>query len=382
MKLAFLLFKYFPFGGAQRDCLKVASRCAEAGHDVTIYTRTWQGDRPSRIKVELLNEFGLTNFQKDRSFIARAQERIKADIPDGVIGFNRMPGLDVYFCADSCWQEKIACKPGWKKLLPRYRYFLEMEKAVFARGNRTEILMLTSREIPLYEKYYGTEQRFHVLPPGITRHPYDEAERINQRISVRAEFGWDKNSTLLLFVGSGFRTKGLHRAIQALATLPGPVRENVRFAVVGQGSSGPYERLARNLGIERQVHFLGGRSDVRRFYLAADCLIHPAINENTGTVLLEALEAGLPVLTTSACGYAFHVEKAAAGIVLAEPFEQSRLDEALGRMLVPTSQSAWRASGLAYAATEDLYSQHQKAVEIIERVVSEKVRSKTAADQS
>ena len=28
MKLAFLLFDYFPFGGLQRDCLKIARRCA------------------------------------------------------------------------------------------------------------------------------------------------------------------------------------------------------------------------------------------------------------------------------------------------------------------------------------------------------------------
>src|SRR5207253_1422682 len=44
MKLGFLLFDYFPFGGLQRDCLKIARLCATRGHDVTIFTRTWQGE--------------------------------------------------------------------------------------------------------------------------------------------------------------------------------------------------------------------------------------------------------------------------------------------------------------------------------------------------
>ena len=49
MKLGFLLFDYFPYGGLQRDCLKVAGVCAGRGHEVTIFTRTWQGEKPERL---------------------------------------------------------------------------------------------------------------------------------------------------------------------------------------------------------------------------------------------------------------------------------------------------------------------------------------------
>jgi len=378
MTLAFLLFKYFPFGGAQRDCLKIASLCAARGHEVSIFCRTWQGDLPAGIQVQRLGEQGFTNVSKDRSFISAARERLLADPPDGVIGFNRMPGLDVYFCADSCWQAKIdESKRAWRRWLPRYRYLLEMEKAVFSRGQRTQILMLTPREIPLYQKYYGTEARFHVLPPGIARHRFSESERVAQREQVRGEFGWPQDTKLILFVGSGFRTKGLDRAVRATASLPLPLRANVHFAVVGQDSKRPYENLAQRLGIGSHVHFLGGRPDVQRFYQAADLLLHPAVKENTGTVLLEAVAAGLPVLATAACGYAPHVEKARAGIILAEPFAQARLDEALASALQAPERSAWQANALAYAASEDLYSQDERAVEIIEQVISSKISTRS-----
>ena len=51
------------------------------------------------------------------------------------------------------------------------------------------------------------------------------------------------------------------------------------------------------------------------FYHAADYLVHAARTENTGTVLIEAMICGLPVLVTGNCGFAFHVHDADAGIM-------------------------------------------------------------------
>ena len=46
MKLAFTLFKYFPFGGLQKDMLRIAEASAARGHQVTIVTSSWEGDKP------------------------------------------------------------------------------------------------------------------------------------------------------------------------------------------------------------------------------------------------------------------------------------------------------------------------------------------------
>jgi len=45
-------------------------------------------------------------------------------------------------------------------------------------------------------------------------------------------------------------------------------------------------------------------------------------------ILLEALTAGLPVLATDVCGYAFHIQQAGAGRVLASPFCREQCDAA------------------------------------------------------
>ncbi|MNP52612.1 Lipopolysaccharide core biosynthesis protein RfaG [compost metagenome] len=114
------------------------------------------------------------------------------------------------------------------------------------------------------------------------------------------------------------------------------------------------------------MQFLKGRSDIPRFLLGADLLIHPAYNENTGTVLLEALVAGLPVLVSKVCGYAHYIAEADSGLVLDEPFEQEQLNGYLQRMLEDQqARASWSRNGLAFAETADLYSMPQHAADVI-----------------
>lgn len=374
MKLGFLLFDYFPYGGLQRDCLKIAGMCARHGHAVTIFTRTWQGDRAEGVRVELFGRHGWSNVGRNRAWLKQLAVALPQRGLDGIIGFNKLPGIDVYYGSDPCYVAKILrLKSAWFRLLPRFRHFAALEESVFRRGGPAEILLLTPHEIPLYEEHYQTEQsRFHVLPPGIQRMEFSEYRRQNARKLLREQHGWPPNERLLLLVGSGFRVKGLDRAIAALSSLPAELKAQSRLVVIGQNRSGEFTRQARRLGIGERVIFLGGRDDVPDWLLAADALVHPAYSESAGMILLEAMTAGLPVLTTDTCGYAFHIERAEAGIVLPSPFRQHDCNRALAEMLSSDRVLAWRANGIAYAAREDLYSCHERAVEIIETTVRKK----------
>lgn len=94
MKLAFLIFKYYPYGGLQRDCLRLAKFCANEGHEVHIFTMVWQGAQPEKLKVNLLSKKGISNHSRALNFAKQIQPQLK-DF-DCVIGFDRMPGLDFY----------------------------------------------------------------------------------------------------------------------------------------------------------------------------------------------------------------------------------------------------------------------------------------------
>ena len=166
--------------------------------------------------------------------------------------------------------------------------------------------------------------------------------------------------------GWRFITKGVDRSIRAVAGLPAELRQRTKLMVIGQDDPGSFQRIARSLAVDDRVIFMKGRSDVPRFLLGADLLIHPAYNENTGTVLLEALVAGLPVLVTDVCGYAHYISEADCGLVVPTPFKQSQLDQMLADMLNDSAlRKEWHLNALRFADQADLYSLPERAADVI-----------------
>jgi UDP-glucose:(heptosyl)LPS alpha-1,3-glucosyltransferase len=368
MQLAFALYKYFPFGGLQRDFLRIALECQQRDHAIRVYTPIWEGEIPAGFDVRVVPARALFNHRRNEKFSAWMQADLSRDPVDRLVGFNKMPGLDVYYAADGCFEDKAQTlrNPLYRRW-GRYKHFADYERAVFGAESKTEILMISQVQQPLFIKHYHTPlQRFHLLPPGIAADRRAPANAAEIRTAFRREFQLGADDLLLVQIGSGFKTKGLDRSIRALAALPSGLKGRTRLIAIGQDDPRSFQLLARRLGVAERVDILKGRSDIPRFLLGADLLIHPAYNENTGTVLLEALVAGLPVLVSEVCGYAHYIAEADCGRVLPAPFAQAALDHQLADMLADDQRRAfWSRNGLAFADCADLYSLPQKAADVI-----------------
>ena len=374
MKLAFCLFKYFPYSGLSRDLMRVLQECHKRGHELHVYVSAWQGERPQGVNVNVLSVLPLANHTQNASFYNQfKQQRALADF-DAVIGYNKMPGLDIYYAADYCYIARAVPRYGpLYRLTPRYHNFYAFERAVFDARSSTTILSLSEREKGVYQQHYGTpENRFELLPPTL-----DSGRKLKQPRDwvlrdKRKEFGIADDDNLVLFIGSGFKTKGLDRAIKAVASLPDELRNKTRLLVVGQDSEHSFQRLVAKLKLSDHVRFMGGRDDILEIMTAGDLLIHPAYNETAGTVLIEAIAAGLPVLATDVCGFAPHITKANAGMILRSPFEQKQLNEILQTMMLSDERIRWHENGLEYGQDPSLYRMPETVTDIIEKWVENK----------
>ena len=365
MRVAFAIFKSFPHGGVARDLRNIAAECLARGHAVRIYAMIWQGGPLAGAEIVTLPTRGLRGHVRQRRFAAAVRRRLRAHPVDLVVGMNKMPGIDAYYAGDSCFVAKARAQRPWAyRLTLRYRHFAAFERAVFAAEGHTRILAISPPETAVYASTHHTPaHRFHPLPPGLGR---DRARAGKAAAAaVRRELGAG-DERLLLFVGSGFVKKGLDRALRGLAALPDGLRARTRLCIAGADREARFRRLAQRLGIGQQVRFLGGRDDVPALLRAADGLVLPAYDENTGTVILESAAAGLPALVTANCGYASYVAEHNTGIVTAAPFDQARFNADLERLLTSTERRVWAENGRALGGDERLYAMSSAAVDLLE----------------
>ena len=380
MRFACVMFKYFPYGGLQRDFMRMAQQILARGDSVDVYTLEWQGEVPEGMQVHLIAVTAFSNHGKYEKFNKALQARLREVRYDCVIGYNKLPGLDVYYAADPCYEARVRrLRSRWYRLTRRYRHFAEYERAVFAPDSDTEILLIAEAERDNFKKHYATpDERIHLLPPGIQRDRLRGDDYAQQRAAFRKEFGIAADERLVLMVGSGFRTKGLDRTLESLAALPAALRQRTKLIVIGKDNVTPFVRMAKKLGVNDRMQFFAGRDDIPRFLFGADLLIHPAYSENTGTVLLEALAAGLPVLTTEVCGYAHYINEAQGGVVLSAPFSQAIMNATLHDLLTDDERRAALAeNGYGWAQQADIYDLHTHAVEIIYTVARRRAKGST-----
>ncbi len=370
MKLAFVLFKYFPYGGLERDFLRIAKICQARGHDIHVYSFIWQGEVPEGFKLTLIPVKGMSNHQRIYDFSNKFSQLLLEEQQsfDLVVGFNKMQNLDLYYAADPCYEAKVREQHGrLYRLSKRYKVFQSMEEAVFAADKQVELLFISDIQMENFKQIYHTPAEcFHSLPPGVDRSRIRPDNAIEIRTRVRQSLSLQEDDKLLLMIGTGYKRKGVDRAMTALASLPDALRKKTYLLVAGEDKISKYQALAKKLGIADQVHLPGARDDVPELLLASDLFMHPARHENTGTVLLEAIAAGIPQVISGVCGYAFHIEQAQAGKVLAEPFEQNQYNEVLLDMLTSDQWQQWQDNALYYMRHSDIFSMPDKVSDIIE----------------
>ena len=334
-KFAFIIERYFEFGGQQRDMLRFARAAVSRGHSVTVFTTDWQGEKPAELEVEIVDAKASSNHKTMRNierFVAKLREQNRFDC---IVGFSRVGGLGVYFAADAVLRERlISSGKFYRRFLPRYATYLKLERNTFSPEADTKICALSENQRKRIMTHYNTPaDRIVVLKPGVNRDAIWNSADSERTRGLRAELGISPDQIMLLTVAADFKTKGVDRSLVAIANLPGEIRDRVIYVVAGPGKVKSMQPIAEKLGIAEQVKFVGAQSKVAPFYHNADLLIHPARNENTGLTLLEAMTAGTPVLVTENCGYAHYISDANAGTVVAGEYQQAEFDRGLYELL-------------------------------------------------
>jgi glycosyltransferase involved in cell wall biosynthesis len=191
---------------------------------------------------------------------------------------------------------------------------------------RSKIIAAVSEKVAVEICANGTDsERIEVVYNGVDTTAFTAARRTG---SDRTYFGLPNNACLLLFVGD-LRTprKNLDTVLKALLALP----SNVHLAVAGYIPGSPYPDEAKALGVDDRVHFLGLVANMPSLMHSVDAFVFPSRYEAMSLSLLEALAAGLPVITAKTAGGA-EIIGTDCGIVLDDPDDATALAAAVTRL--------------------------------------------------
>ena len=179
----------------------------------------------------------------------------------------------------------------------------------------------------------NSRHNFMVIHNGLNRERFNAALREWPREAARQELGVAESELLVLLLGTVCERKGQIDLVEAVRYLSAENAAKTKFLIVGDRASDYSEQLRRALqrvpySRRSRIEVIPEAEDAARFYAAADIFVCTSRVESFPRVILEALAAGLPIITTPVFGIAEQVKQDASALFY-EPGDVQALAEAI-----------------------------------------------------
>jgi len=186
-----------------------------------------------------------------------------------------------------------------------------------------KVTALTEWEKNEIKKLGIPEEKITVIPNGINIDKFSKSFREKYNIE----------GPMILFIGQPIRRKGLEYLIGAMPEIINEF-EDLKCVFVGYRKNDKLEELCDKLNIKSNVIFLGFLSEKEKVeaLTAADIFVFPTLYEGFGTVVVEAMAAGCPVVTTDVAGNSEIVKNNRNGI-LVKPKSSEEICKAVIKLL-------------------------------------------------
>lgn len=323
MKIALVRRRYSPTGGAEHYLRGLMAGLAEAGHDITLWCEAWPEAKTAGANVRTVATAHPVAFAE-----AIAQERLMESY-DLVFSLERVKQCHLYRAGDGLhrvWLERRAQYAPVRGRLrnwlnPKNQALCALENTLLQRENVQRIIAnSTMVQSEIVKHFEFSPQQVPVIPNGVD---FDYFSGGN-RASARRVLGFQPEDVVVLLVGAGAERKGHRYLAEAMRRWNSP--------------------RGKMLIVDRPLPV--SMPDV---YAAADVFVLPTLYDPFANVTLEALAAGLPVITTPHNGAAEILSEGVNGFILSRADAVEELAAQLRDLADPTRRSALRIPAQALA---------------------------------
>lgn len=292
---------------------------------------------------------------------------------DLILSVEKVPGCDLYRTDEGlhlAWlSERSLTLTPWARWFqwcnPKHREKLFLEKALFRADATRRVISISDKITQDIASYYGyPREQICMIRNGV---PHVGIASQEERFQAREALGIKYDEKIILFVGTGWERKGLRIALRAVESCA-KNDPKIRLLIAGKG---PAHRYASKVAT-----FLGPVKVMKSLYHAGDLFITPTIYEPFSLAALEALSAGIPVITSAAAGISEVMTPGVHGDIIDDPSDVAKFAEAIHNWLskladpsqIPTIQSECAALASVFSLERNL----SETLALIHEVIEEK----------
>ncbi|MFZ3321578.1 MAG: glycosyltransferase family 4 protein [Usitatibacter sp.] len=333
-RVALVRSRYDPAGGAERFVQNAIAALKGEGVSLTIVTRHWPDHDGTAIVVD---PFHIGSWWRDAGFASAVCAELSRRRFDLVQSHERIRCCDVYRAGDGVHAEWLAQRSRVQsdmaatltRLNPHHRYLLAAERALYTSSRLRAVICNSEMVRKEIASRFGTPaEKLELIRNSVDSSYFNPGLRGEMRNSVRGQLSIPGDANVVLHVGSGFERKGVASLLRAIAK----ASSKPWAIVVGRDKrQARYTDLARALGIDSRVRFVGSVSDVRPYHAASDSFALATLYDPFPNAAIEAMACGLPVVTTPKCGASEMIVEGETGFVC-DALDTGAIAAALGKL--------------------------------------------------
>lgn len=342
-RIALLRRRFSPTGGAERYLLRLASGLVAQGHHLTLYCEDWTPRENPFQEVKKVESNDPIGFAQR---IANLPLRDRHDI---VFSLERVPVCDLYRAGDGVHAEWLGYRRAFHPLMGTVRSALrgknrqicELEAKVFATAGARHVIC-NSRFVAdqITQRFDYPASRITIVPNGVPYNQFSTGDRKLGRQALKLA----ADDYVILLVGAGAERKGHAIARDAVKRMKNP---QAKLVIV---DSPPPVAMPH-------------------VYAAADVFLLPTLYDPFANVTLEALAAGLPVITSAQNGASEILTNETNGFILPRADDDMLLVHLLEHLADPEFRHRFRQPAQELAQQYDVSRNLSATLAVFDRVM-------------
>jgi UDP-glucose:(heptosyl)LPS alpha-1,3-glucosyltransferase len=338
-KIALILPRFSRYGGVERFGYNLSAALAHAGYAVDFICARAEDEAPQGVNIVNVGRYGFCRAGKLLWFVLAAENARRKGSYDLTISLGKSLNQDILRIGggplESFWAlSQRAWPEGFARSFKMFRrrtalvnmlikYIERKQAASHCRmvcvSHRVRDWMLDS-----HPSLAGRDIDVIYNKPDLTLFSPPSREK---RESDRAECTLSEEQILISTATTNFALKGVAFLIKALAKLPA----NYHLQVAGGRNPFKYIQLAKELGVDERVCFLGRVEDMPTFYGRSDIFVLPSFYDACSNSVLEALACGCPVISSRDNGSSYFLPEEQ---ILDDPADYIKMAEMIQRTVV------------------------------------------------